>query len=114
MHATVVHITDSCRLPCLGEASQTSMHWVKDSLLENVARTLKQQSRTFAGNASKILAEKHAKLLRSNMYIPQASTSRPSVLSNTHVLKTAQSLPFILHPTLPMCIMGYGQSVSEA
>lgn len=91
---------------CSGTASMTSLQWVEKDLLKSTTISLVQKLGQQAV-ILKLLAERQAKLLRQRFCIPQAPNARPLVLSNKHMLSTGQSLPFIVHPALPICILGY-------
>lgn len=45
--------------------------------------------------------------LRQQLYTPPAFAARPVVLSNTKMLQDGQSLSYIVHRQIPMCVMGY-------
>lgn len=99
------HTTDTMS-PFPGSVSAHSLHWVEDWSLQIACRTTQIMGLEF-GSAPRRLTREPFRLLKTSLHVPQAPAAQPVLLDNAHMLKTGQSLSFILHPSLPICIMGY-------
>lgn len=94
---------------CLaGIAELLSQRWVKPEsttqVLDNIAY---HHSTDICKLAALCLAKAFASRLKSDCIAPQAPHQAPVVLTNAAMLMSGKSAGVLLHPFLPICILGY-------
>lgn len=91
-----------------GDAELLSQRWVKPESVNQVISNIAHDHPTDVCKLAAIcIAKKSASRLKSDCVAPQAPQQATVVLTNEAMLISGKSVDVLLHPFLPICILGY-------
>lgn len=97
-----------------GTAELLSQQWIGTEAFQSLSNSLRGSAQAAMYAQSDLqrlvvvtLAEHQARRLRQKYVAPQSRSRRPVVLNNKIMLLSGRSANLLVHPTLPICILGY-------